>query len=112
MPRKRTEEVVDGIYMEPVPISLGDEVRIKYKGLLANAGANKIYLHVGFGSGAWDSIEDIPMRKTRDGAWSARIQVSQPSSLNFCFRDDAENWDNNSGRNWTYQIHDGDVISH
>jgi hypothetical protein len=86
MPRKKTEEVVDGIFMEPVPISLGDEVKIKYKGLLADAGAHKVYLHIGFGSGTWDNIEDIPMRKSKDGAWSAKIQASEPSSLNFCFR--------------------------
>ena len=32
MPRRKLEEVVDGIYMEPVPITVGDEVRLKYKG--------------------------------------------------------------------------------
>ena len=112
MPRKKTEEVVDGIFMEPVPITLGDEVRIRYKGLLGQSGANKVYLHMGYGANEWRNIEDIPMRKLRDGSWSATVQVSDPSSLNFCFRDDAENWDNNYGRNWTYQVHDGDQLSH
>ena len=112
MPRKKIEEVADGIYMEPVPITLGEEVKIKYKGVLAEAGSNKIYLHVGYGTNEWEKIEDIPMRKTKDGGWSAKVHISEPSSINFCFRDDAENWDNNNGRNWTYQVHNGDNYTH
>lgn len=112
MPQKKMEEVVENIYMEPVPITVGDEIRIKYKGVLTSQGANKIYLHCGYGSGNWERIEDIPMRKTRDGGWSVRLPIIEASSLNFCFRDDAQNWDNNYGRNWTYQIHNGDRITH
>jgi len=112
MPRKKTEEVVDGIFMEPVPITLGDEVKIRYKGLLAQAGANKVYLHLGYGNNEWKNVEDIPMRKLRDGSWSAKVRVNDPSSLNFCFRDDAQNWDNNYGKNWTYQVHDGSQVTH
>lgn len=105
MPRKKLEEVVDGVYLEPVPITLGDELKIKYKGVLADAPAGKIFLHAGFGSNGWEKVQDIPMRKTRDGGWSATIQVDEPSNFNFCFRDEAENWDNNQGRNWSYQVH-------
>lgn len=107
MPRKKLEEVADGIFMEPIPVTLGDELKIKYKGLLANSGSTKIYLHAGYGH-AWSPELDIPMKKTKDGGWSVTVQVDEPSSFNFCFRDDAENWDNNQGRNWTYQVHQGD----
>lgn len=109
MPRKKMEEVVDGIFLDPVPITKGEELKIKYKGLLITSGAGKVYLHGGYGHEAWDKIFDVPMKKTRDGGWSATIQVEEPSSINFCFRDDAENWDNNQGRNWSYQVHEGDM---
>lgn len=105
MPRKKLEEVVDGIFLEPVPITLGDELKIKYKGALAESAAGKIYLHAGFGTEAWEKILDVPMKKTRDGGWSVTIPVDEPSNLNFCFRDEAQNWDNNQGRNWSYQVH-------
>lgn len=108
---KKIEEVADGIYMEPVPITLGDDVKIKYKGILAG-GAQKVYLHAGFGYNQWDQVQDIPMRKTRDGGWSATLKVEDASRLNFCFKDNADNWDNNSGRNWSYEIHNGAMDGH
>jgi hypothetical protein len=110
MARKKLEEVVDGIYLEPVPITLGEEVKIKYKGLLVNSGAGKIYLHAGYGPEQWDNVIDLPMKKTRDGGWSVSLQVDEPSSFNFCFRDEAQNWDNNNGQNWTYQVHMGEMV--
>lgn len=110
MPRKKIEETVDGIYLEPVPITLGEEVKIKYKGLLVNAGAGKVYLHAGYGSGEWEKVMELPMKKTKDGGWSITLQVEEPSSFNFCFRDDAQNWDNNQGRNWSYQVHQGELF--
>jgi len=109
MPSKKLVEMVDGIYLEPVPITLGEEVKIKYKGLLAESGASKVFLHAGYGSREWQKIVDLPMKKTRDGGWSVALQVEEPSSFNFCFRDDALNWDNNQGRNWSYQVHSGAV---
>ncbi|HEX7715003.1 MAG TPA: carbohydrate-binding protein [Bacillota bacterium] len=112
MPSKKMDEVVDGIYVEPTPVTLGEEVKIKYKGLLAGSGAGKVFLHAGYGVGEWEKVMDIPMRKTRDGGWSVTVQVEEPSSFNFCFRDDAQNWDNNFGKNWVYQIHTGEIVGH
>jgi hypothetical protein len=112
MPRKKVEEVVDGVYLDPVPITFGEELKVKYKGLLADSGAGKVYFHVGYGSGSWEKVSDVPMRKTKDGGWSVTIQVEESSSLNFCFRDDAQNWDNNAGKNWSYQVHTGSAETH
>ena len=110
--RKKPVEVVDGIKIEPVPITLGDTVKIKYTGKLTKNGAKKIYLHAGFGYGAWEKISDIPMRKDKNGNWSASVDIDDPSRFNFCFRDDENNWDNNEGRNWTFEVHNGDLIEH
>lgn len=109
MPRRKLEEVADGIFLEPVPITAGEEVRIKYKGKLAQTGADRIYLHTGYGYDQWSNVQTVPMRKTRDGGWSARIKVTGNSRLNFCFHDSADNWDNNTGRNWSYEIHKGSL---
>lgn len=103
---KKMEEVTDGIFMEPVPITLGEEVRLKYKGMLSNA-AGKVYLHTGYGAYEWCDVKDHPMRKTRDGGWTATVKVTGDSRFNFCFHDAAMNWDNNNGHNWSYEIHNG-----
>ena len=108
MPRKKLEEVVDGIYLEPIPITLGDEIKIKYKGLLADNGANEIYLHAGFGENSWEKIVDIAMDKTKDGGWLTKMNIDQSTSFNFCFHDNAGHWDNNYGHNWSYQVHQGE----
>ena len=112
MPRRKLEEVADGIFMDTVPITAGDEVRLKYKGLLAQSGARTIYLRTGYGTGTWEGVQDIPMRKGRDGSWAASLVVDNSSRLNFCFHDGANNWDNNNGMNWSYEIHDGSLDEH
>lgn len=105
MPRK-LEEVADGIFIEPIPITAGETVRIKYKGRLSAGG--KVYMHMGFGRGNWQNVQDVPMRKTRDGGWTANVEVRTDTALNFCFRNDTNVWDNNNGMNWVLEVHNGD----
>ncbi len=102
--------VDDGVYVSPTPIAAGDHISIKYTGMLAKAGAGWLTLRMGYGHNEWSGICDIPMSKVEDGAFEARVEipVEQCSRLQFCFADDAGNWDNNSGRNWSYEIHCGE----
>ena len=95
----------DGIIVRPTPVSLGDEVQVEYRGLLAQSGAEEVYLHFGFGRSDWTYVQDIPMEKSPDGTWTAVVQVEEAGRFNFCFRDNANNRDNNNGRNWCYEIH-------
>ena len=99
----------DGIIVRPTPVSLGDEILVVVRGLLAQSGAEAVYLHFGFGRNDWSYVQDIPMESSPDGTWTAVVQAAEAGRFNFCFRDNANNWDNNSGRNWSYEIHgDGD----
>ncbi|NMB46359.1 MAG: carbohydrate-binding protein [Firmicutes bacterium] len=97
-----------GIDVEPTPITLGDELKIEYRGLLAASGAEAVYVHYGFGPGDWRFVQDIPMEKTPDGTWTAVVQAGEKGRFSFCFRDNANNWDNNNGKNWSYEIHGDD----
>ena len=98
----------DGIEVEPTPITLGDELKVEYRGLLARSGAEAVYLHYGYGPGDWRFVQDIPMAKSPEGVWTAMVQAGERGRFSFCFRDNADNWDNNNGRNWSYEIHGDD----
>lgn len=93
-----------GVMAEPYPAGVGDEVRVVYSGPLVQAGADKIYLHMGYGSNQeWTDVKDYEMYRTPRG-WETTFKVHRGGQLNFCFRDRYNTWDNNDGHNWTYPI--------
>lgn len=103
----RSTEVEGDVTIAPVPVTFGEDITVQYQGLLARAGAEQVYLHMGYGpADRWQFISDIPMEKVGD-TWEAKFEVTEDSRLNFCFRDNAGNWDNNSGRNWSVEVHTG-----
>lgn len=102
----------DGITVSPTPITLGQELTIRYRGLLAKSGASRVFLHYGYGPGPWRHVSEIAMDQQPDGSWTTQIRAEQPGRLNFCFRDAASNWDNNNGRDWSYEVHGGSNWPH
>lgn len=90
------------IAMEPGSPARGQSVRIEYRGLLAESGADRIWMHCGFDS--WSRPENISMVKTPQNSFSCITEVKGSKEMNFCFKDSADNWDNNSGQNWTVPI--------
>ncbi|WP_418791733.1 carbohydrate-binding protein [Phosphitispora sp. TUW77] len=98
---------VGGVNVYPTPITFRDQVNIIYDGLLSKSGAQDVYLHLGFGyHNNWHDTKYLKMFHTGRG-WEQTVQASDDTRLNFCFKDGAGNWDNNSGHNWSYEIHDG-----
>lgn len=89
--------------ISPIPKRVGDKVKIRYHGILAQAGADQIWLHTGYGTGPWQNIYDYKMSKAGD-EWEHTIEITRSGRFNFCFKDSANNWDNNNGLNWSYQI--------
>lgn len=94
-----------GIEVTPVPITAGETVTVKYHGDLASGGM-PVILHSGYGTDRWDNVQNIPMRREPDGTWSADVTIDTNTEFSFCFTNGRE-WDNNDGRNWTYEVHDG-----
>lgn len=94
--------VENGIRLTPTKVTKGDNVKISYDGILAQSGATDVYAHVGFGSN-WDDARDYKMLKTLTG-FEASIPITHPKPVNVCFKDSINNWDNNSGSNYTFDI--------
>lgn len=94
--------VDNGILISQKSLHCGDKVKVSYNGLLVKEGAQNIFLYVGFGD-EWENSSLIPM-KLEEGMFSAEIDVLDSNCLGICFKDSAENWDNNSGENYVFKI--------
>lgn len=92
----------NGIVVIPNVIAEGDKATILYKGLLYNSGAHSVFMHFGHGNN-WNDTTDVRMEKTDEG-FKAVVPVVSPDKLNVVFKDCANNWDNNSGSNYTFEV--------
>ncbi|HHW19127.1 MAG TPA: carbohydrate-binding protein [Firmicutes bacterium] len=93
----------DRIWVNPSPASKGGLTEIGYRGLLAKSGADKVYLH--YGTDGWKNPRTVPMSKRPDGSFATQIMADAERSLEFCFKDSADHWDNNNGLNWYVPVH-------
>lgn len=91
------------ISWEPTPPRTNDTLNIHYRGLLKNSGASEIFLHYGFDN--WNrSLNTVKMEHSEDGSFNAAVKATGDQEMNLCFKDNADNWDNNNGNNWTLHL--------
>lgn len=80
-----------------------NKAKIYYNGLLAKSGAQEILGVYGFGSNQkWENVSMFTMNKENENSFSAIVPVEDGKNINIAFKDPAENWDNNSGMNYTF----------
>lgn len=78
----------------------GTKVTVRYSGRLARQG-RPVYLHYGFGA-EWSGTAEMPMEQVDAGVCEAAVSVrGRRGTLEFCFRNDAGEWDNHDGKNWS-----------
>jgi hypothetical protein len=94
---------LQGVKINPANPLYQDSVEIVYDGLLPSSGAQEVFAHVSFDSD-WRSVQDYRMSKTDRGFETSLFLPEDAVALNICFRDAANNWDNNSGSNYTFDI--------
>jgi len=79
------------------------QARINYSGLLAENGAQDVFGVYGFGSNQkWENVSTLTLNKEGQGSFMATVPIEKDKNLNVAFKDSAENWDNNSGKNYTF----------
>jgi Carbohydrate binding domain (family 25). len=100
--KENTDYVQKGVVINPTVPNVGEQVKVVYDGLLSKSGATHVYAHVGFGS-RWDNLQDIPMMRTSTG-FETTLPVYNADRINLAFKDCANNWDNNSGMNYSYDV--------
>ncbi|AEY66740.1 carbohydrate-binding protein [Clostridium sp. BNL1100] len=100
MAQKNYED--NGVFLSKKTLYSGDKVILKYNGLLCQAGAENIYVHVGFGE-SWENKYFVSMTNEND-TFIAEIDIKDGKTCGMCFKDAADNWDNNSGENYVFNI--------
>ncbi len=76
--------------------------KINYNGYLAQQGAESVTMVYGYGAD-WRDTDSTQMQKAESG-FEAQIKIKPYNQLNFCFRDENFNWDNNYGNNYSSDI--------
>ncbi|MFZ5988473.1 MAG: carbohydrate-binding family 25 protein [Bacillota bacterium] len=81
----------------------GDRLKLSYKGILAKSGAKDVFAAVSFGDNRnWEDVRYYPMDKIDNQTFEAVLPVNEVINLNVAFKDGANNWDNNSGKNYSF----------
>lgn len=95
-------ELVKNIFFNTDKIVENSKLKISYVGNLYQNGSEEVFLHYGFGL-QWDELADIKMEKTELG-FQCEIDIQEYESLNLCFRNSNNEWDNNNGENYIFDI--------
>ena len=100
-------ELVKNIFFNTDKIIEGSKVKISYVGYLFQIASEEVYLHYGFGMN-WDNVSEVKMEKTELG-FQCEIDMLNYDSLNLCFRNETDIWDNNFGQNFIFPIEKQEV---
>ena len=81
-------------------------IRLVYSGILAKNAAENLYAVVGYGNNlAWEDTQHYPMHKVSNEEFELMLPVKRSGNINIAFKDAADNWDNNSGMNYSFKNH-------
>lgn len=93
---------LDYIYTNKELLFANDTVEFKYTGYLKDI-ANNVTMH--FGINNWQNVEDVPMIKNSNNEFIAEVKIPyNAKSINFSFKNDQDNWDNNYEENYTFDV--------
>ena len=95
-------KLVKNIFFNTDKLVENSKVKISYTGKLFEENSDKVYLHYGYGL-QWDNVSEIEMVKTELG-YQAEVELLASDSLNLCFRNSNNEWDNNNGQNYSFPI--------
>ena len=95
-------ELVKNIFFNTDKLIGNSTVKISYTGKLFQNDSEEVFIHYGFGNN-WENLNEIKMEKTELG-FQAEIELVSDESLNLCFRNSNNEWDNNDGQNYIFPI--------
>lgn len=97
------------IYINKDTIYEDSEIVLLYKGMLfSDKLTNNVYISYGYGDN-WEQQSEIKMKPSTFG-YLATIKINSNTNLQFCFRDDNGNWDNNNSANYILPIKENEEV--
>jgi len=95
-------ELSKNIFFNTDKLVQNSKVKISYTGFFFENGSKDVYIHYGFGP-YWDNLSEIKMEKT-DLGFQAEIELIESDTLNFCFKNENNEWDNNNTENYVFEL--------
>ena len=95
-------ELTKNIFFNTDKLVENSDVKLSYTGKFFQDDSGEVFLHYGFGNN-WDGLNDVKMEKTELG-FQAEIHLTDGETFNFCFRNNANKWDNNDGNNYIFPL--------
>ena len=95
-------ELTKNIFFNTDKLVEGANVKISYTGKFFQENCSDVYIHYGFGL-LWENVNEIKMEKTELG-FQTELTLNGADSLNFCFKNANNEWDNNDGNNYIFPI--------
>ncbi len=95
-------ELVKNIFFNTDKLTPNNRVKISYTGKFFQDNSTNVYIHYGFGN-EWEGLVDAEMVKTELG-FQIEIDLIDSPTFNFCLKNENDEWDNNNGENYIFQI--------
>ncbi|NLP47237.1 MAG: hypothetical protein GX347_09385, partial [Epulopiscium sp.] len=97
--------IKNGVIFSPINTPSGNQLTIKYKGLLKESEEPQIYARVGYGYDyyTWEEIQDIAMTPTQNQDMEITIPLIDNQITHVAFHNGEGIWDNNNGMDYHFK---------
>lgn len=95
-------ELVKNIFFNTDRLTANSTVKISYTGKFFSDGSTDVSIRYGFGN-SWEGQTEMPMVKT-DLGFQIEVNLIESETFNFCIKNENDEWDNNDGNNYVFNI--------
>lgn len=95
-------ELIKNVFFNTDKLIENTNIKISYTGTFFENNSEKVFIHYGFGEN-WQDVAEKEMEKTELG-FQAEIALPESDYLKFCFKNNLDEWDNNNGQDYSFQI--------
>ena len=95
-------ELVKNIFFNTDRLTANSTVKISYTGKFFQDESKEVSIRYGFGED-WKNLVEADMIKT-DLGFQKEVNLIDATTFNFCIKNEKDEWDNNDGNNYIFNI--------